>query len=57
MFGEDSQSMPKGVRRALLVAVEKVQGFPSVPQAHKDALRMESFLVTCMFIIPESLLN
>lgn len=52
MFGEDSPT-PKGVRRALLVAVAKVEGFPYLPQAHNDALRMKTFLTTCMYIVTE----
>jgi hypothetical protein len=46
MFVENCPSTP-GVRRALLVAVAKVDGFLTLRQAHKDVRRMKDFLI-CM---------
>lgn len=43
------------VRRALIVAVEKAAGFPSLPQAHVDALRMRDFLVNSRGYPPENI--
>ncbi|KAG1743079.1 WD40-repeat-containing domain protein [Suillus lakei] len=45
-----------GVHRALLIAVEKVAGFPNLPQAHMDALRMRDFLVKSRDYQPENII-
>jgi hypothetical protein len=47
MSGEHGPSIP-GVRRALLVAVATANGFPTLPQARTDVLRMKDFLI-CMY--------
>ena len=47
MPGEDASSTPE-VRRALLIAVAKVKGFADLHQAHKDVLRLQTFLIECM---------
>jgi len=41
-------SKPEGVGRALLVGVAKVKGFPDLPQAYKDVVKMKDFLIKCM---------
>ncbi|OJA21579.1 hypothetical protein AZE42_04118 [Rhizopogon vesiculosus] len=55
MFVKDTPSTPGGVRRALLVAVERVEGFSVLPQAHKDVLRLKSFLVKSRGYRPENI--
>ncbi|KAG1845679.1 WD40-repeat-containing domain protein [Suillus subalutaceus] len=41
--------------RALIVAVDKVTGFPNLPRAHVDALRMRDFLVKSRDYLPENI--
>lgn len=36
---------PEGIQRALLIAVQKADGFPNLPQAHTDVVKMRDFLV------------
>lgn len=47
MPGEEASSTPE-VRRALLIAVAKVKGFADLRQAHKDVLRLRTFLIRGM---------
>ncbi|KAG1753600.1 caspase domain-containing protein [Suillus paluster] len=48
-------SKPLGVSRALLVGVAKVDGFPNLPQAHKDVVRMKEFLIRSRGYLPENI--
>lgn len=43
------------VYRALIIAVQKVSGFPSIVQAHRDALRMRDFLVNSRGYLPDNI--
>jgi len=52
MLSEDDPTT-KGVRRAILVAVQKVEGFSYLPQAHIDIERMKTFLI-CTHIVTKS---
>jgi hypothetical protein len=46
-------SKPEGIQRALLIAVQKVDGFPNLPQAHTDVVKMRDFLVNCMYVLAQ----
>ncbi|KAG0697593.1 caspase domain-containing protein [Suillus ampliporus] len=43
------------VFRALLIGVAKVNGFPFLPQAHKDVERMREFLINSRGYLPENI--
>lgn len=45
----------EGIQRALLIAVEKVVGFPNLPQAHIDVVKMRDFLVNFRGYHPENI--
>jgi len=51
-MASEVSSKPEGIQRALLIGVEKVTGFPNLPQAHKDVEKVKDFLVKCMYICP-----
>lgn len=46
---------PEGIQRALLIGVEKVAGFPNLPQAHTDVAKMRDFLVNFRGYEPENI--
>ncbi|KAG1729147.1 caspase domain-containing protein [Suillus lakei] len=54
-MSNDVPRNPAGVQRALLIGVEKVAGFPNLPQAHTDVLRMRDFLVKSRGYQPENI--
>ncbi|KAG2361848.1 caspase domain-containing protein [Suillus spraguei] len=51
----DVPPKPEGVRRALLIGVEKVKNFPTLHQAHKDVANMRDFLVNFRGYHPENI--
>ncbi|KAG2154246.1 peptidase C14, caspase domain-containing protein [Suillus bovinus] len=52
----DVPAKPRGIQRALLIAVEKVSGFPDLPQAHTDVVKMRDFLVNFRGYHPENII-
>lgn len=48
---------PEGIQRALLIAVQKVDGFPNLPQAHTDVVKMRDFLVNFRGYNPKNIVT
>ncbi|KAG1869995.1 caspase domain-containing protein [Suillus subluteus] len=51
----DIPPKPEGISRALLIGVDKVTGFPNLPQAHKDVVKMKEFLMNFRGYRPENI--
>jgi hypothetical protein len=56
-MASEVSSKPEGIQRALLIGVEKVTGFPNLPQAHKDVEKVKDFLVKYRGYLPENIVT